>query len=197
MTDVERIEDLSELDEERDAQFTPPHDSHAEEAVRLGRRVGAAPQYLITPLGDVYSCYRGQWKKRCPQVHSNGYLALYLSTDGKRHRVYIHQALADAFIGPKPTPRHEVRHLNDNRLDNRLANLAWGTRAENSADMVRNGRSRPGVRNAQARLTEDQVRDIRRRWALRERQRDIAATHGVSQRAVLFILKGQTWKHVA
>ena len=44
------------------------------------------------------------------------------------------------FVGPKPYPRAEARHLNDISLDDRLENLAWGTHAENMADAVRNGR---------------------------------------------------------
>jgi hypothetical protein len=48
----------------------------------------------------------------------------------------------EAFVGPAPIlPSGQpalVRHLNDFPWDNRLANLAWGTTAENAKDAVRN-----------------------------------------------------------
>lgn len=50
----------------------------------------------------------------------------------------VHTLVALAFIGPRPE-RHDVRHLNDVRDDNRSINLAYGTRAENMQDSIRNG----------------------------------------------------------
>lgn len=35
----------------------------------------------------------------------------------------------------------EIRHFNDDPADNRLANLAYGTRRENMLDRARNGKS--------------------------------------------------------
>lgn len=57
---------------------------------------------------------------------------------GKRKTVSVHVAVLAAFVGPRPTG-HVARHLNDNKDDNRLANLAYGTYRENQLDTVRNG----------------------------------------------------------
>ena len=57
----------------------------------------------------------------------------------KRIRRYLHDLVLTAFVGPRPAGA-VARHLNDNRTDNRIENLAWGTRSENQHDAFRNGR---------------------------------------------------------
>lgn len=44
-----------------------------------------------------------------------------------------------AFVGPPPEGSRLARHLDDDRANNRLENLAWGTDADNNADARRNG----------------------------------------------------------
>lgn len=57
---------------------------------------------------------------------------------GRRHYDQVHRLVMAAFVGPCPDGM-EVRHLNGDPADNRLENLAYGTRAENIADAVRHG----------------------------------------------------------
>lgn len=45
--------------------------------------------------------------------------------------IKVHQAVCEAFNGPRPFPKAVVLHLNENGLDNRPSNLAWGTQREN------------------------------------------------------------------
>jgi hypothetical protein len=56
--------------------------------------------------------------------------------DGRVDRT-VHSLVLESFIGPCP-PGMEARHLNDDPMDNRLENLCWGTRSENSHDSIRN-----------------------------------------------------------
>lgn len=67
----------------------------------------------------------------------NGYRAVSI---GKRGKVKVCVLMAEAFIGPRPFMGARLRHLNDNSLDDRLENLAWGTDSDNKRDLVRNGR---------------------------------------------------------
>lgn len=63
----------------------------------------------------------------------------YLSLPG----LQVHRAVLSAFDGPQP-PGVVVRHKDDNRANNVLTNLEWGTRAENAADTAAAGRLRNG-----------------------------------------------------
>lgn len=70
-----------------------------------------------------------------PGVASNGYPTVAL---GRGNTRTVHSLVAEAFIGPCPAGK-EVRHLDGNRLNPRLANLAHGTRSENILDAVAHG----------------------------------------------------------
>lgn len=52
---------------------------------------------------------------------------------------FVHNLMLEAFVGPRPTPAHEGRHINGIPDDNRIENLAWGTRREQRLDDLRNG----------------------------------------------------------
>lgn len=56
------------------------------------------------------------------------------------HCVQLARLILTAFCGPPPTLKHVARHLNDDRSNNRLMNLAWGTQKDNTQDAIRNGR---------------------------------------------------------
>jgi hypothetical protein len=45
--------------------------------------------------------------------------------------VKVHRAVCSAFNGPPPFENAVVMHLNENSLDNRPDNLAWGTQKQN------------------------------------------------------------------
>lgn len=64
---------------------------------------------------------------------------LYDGTGGKPNARRIHHLVLEAFIAPRPAGAHG-RHLDDDRNNNHVSNLAWGTKSDNSHDMVRNGR---------------------------------------------------------
>lgn len=47
--------------------------------------------------------------------------------------IKMHQAVCEAFHGPKPFPKAVVIHLDENAHNNRPENLKWGTQKENCA----------------------------------------------------------------
>jgi len=80
--------------------------------------------------------------------------------------------------------------------------LELGTVAENNADMVRDGVSNKGKqfptiqgnKHYKSKLTEDQVKDIRRRH--NETLSQLAREFGIHKATVHDILVKKTWKHV-
>lgn len=64
----------------------------------------------------------------------------YLEFSHMSKKYLLHQVLAGTFL-EKPKGCTEVRHLDDNTL----SNLRWGTRADNAADSVRNGKHAVGL----------------------------------------------------
>jgi hypothetical protein len=100
-----------------------------------------------------------------------------------------------AWVGAR-LPGQVVRHLNGNKRDNRLANLVWGTQAENVADSIRHGTAVCGERNGSARLNEVAVRVIRFLAARGVQQKLLAMEHGVGPATVNHIVCRRTWKHI-
>lgn len=75
--------------------------------------------------------------------------------------------------------------------------LFLGTSRENTLDAVRKGRMQHGSTHVLAKLNEDDVREIRRRLALRHSHRLIAIDYGVAKETIRVLAHGRTWKHVA
>ena len=106
------------------------------------------PGYVATRDGRIFSesNWRGYGLRELRQdVDRHGYPSVRLTPMfGRRKRLKVHALVATAFLGARPSPAHEVRHLDGNPLNNAAENLAWGTRAENAADRERHGRTSRG-----------------------------------------------------
>ena len=74
-----------------------------------------------------------------PAKNKAGHLWFNVCREGRRKKMYVHRAVATAFIGPVPDGM-EVRHLDGDPENNRVDNLTYGTRSENMWDRVHHGR---------------------------------------------------------
>lgn len=151
--------------------------------------------YFATSDGRILSERRGPRRELTPALDKDGYRRVILMP-GRKNQI-VSNLVALAFIGPKPPGRIEVRHLNGVRTDDRSVNLAYGTSRENKADARRHGTLPIGVQNGRAKLSNDDVREIRRRCALSESKAALAKEFGVSPGAIYFIEQRQTWSHIA
>lgn len=115
---------------------------------------GHTPGYRVTPDGRVYSVghnWRGYGEREMRQtLNADGYPSVRLTIDGKRTRLAVHRLVAKHFLPPRPSSAHEVRHLDGDRMNSSVSNLAWGTRSENAADRERHGRTSRGQRHSLA-----------------------------------------------
>lgn len=67
------------------------------------------------------------------------YPSVNLSLNGRARCRFVHLLVLQAFVGERPSPEMQGRHLNGNKFDARLANLQWGTPSENNLDRVAHG----------------------------------------------------------
>ena len=151
--------------------------------------VGMDGRYSVSTFGRVRSE---------PHVHTKGRILSASPKNGyKRVRtalgeLYVHVAVLEAFIGPRP-PGQEARHLDRDRWNAALSNLAWGTPVENQADKRRHGTQPRGAKVASSKLTEDDVRAIR---ASREKGVVLARRYSVNQVTISNIRHRVIWRHV-
>ena len=109
----------------------------------------AAPGYMgsyeVSDRGRVYSVRRpgastsGRVMSAATSRH--GYQYVNLRKSGRYTRFFVHQLVLLTFVGPYPEGM-EIRHLDGDPTNNKLANLVYGTRSENIRDAVRHGTHR-------------------------------------------------------
>ena len=114
---------------------------------------------------------------------------------GKTVWTTVHRMVCLAFHGPAPEGK-EVAHGNGDPYDNRAENLRWATKEENAADRGIHGTAYRGDGHRWSRLTEEDVRDIRRRVGDGERQIDLATEYHMHRSAIAHIVSGRSWAHV-
>ena len=91
------------------------------------------PMYEVSDLGQV----RNKRTGRCMSKSTTdaGYLAVGVCKNGKAKIFLVHRLVALAFL-PQPEDSAVVHHINHDRQDARLANLAWVDRQTNNRDRI-------------------------------------------------------------
>jgi len=92
------------------------------------------------------------------------------------------------------TTGHFVLHSCDNPLCCNPDHLRLGTPQDNMADKVSRGRQARGNHNGMAKLTEQDILDIRAITGMY--QKDIAKRYGVSQSVISSIINRKNWHHI-
>jgi hypothetical protein len=162
--------------------------------------VGYEGLYAVTPGGEVWSCKQGslgRWQKMSAHPTSKGYMRVALYDGGIDRLEKVATIVCTAFHGPKPTPLHEVRHLDGVNDRDVASNLAWGTHQENMKDCILHGTMPKGETHWKAKLNETQVLEIRAlfasgNWSMLE----LAGKYAVSRMAINHICLRKTWKHI-
>jgi hypothetical protein len=150
--------------------------------------------YQVSSKGEVRSLNRG---KLLRQVKGHrGYRQVTLYSNGRAKCCLVHRLVAEAFLGVIPAG-WQVNHINGDKECNDVSNLEVVTAEENLQHAVRHGLVLRGEANPRARLTEADVRDIRRQRAEGVRVRTIARHYDLSERQVYLICRRLSWKHVA
>ena len=121
-----------------------------------------------------------------------------ISINGKQ--VYAHRYAYQRFIGSIPTGLY-VLHTCDNIKCVNPKHLFTGTQLDNMKDMKEKGRANKpkGESNGRAKLTDDDIRFIRKNYRARHRiygQKAMARKLGVSTNTIYEIVTGEKWSHV-
>jgi len=151
------------------------------------------PDYEISDLGRVRSHKRKKPKILSP-VSFGRYMALYLFKDTHKHVKYIHQLVAQAFLGPQLNL--DVRHLDGDRNNNCLTNLAYGTRKENMADALSHGTTARGEKCPHSKLTDSKVIELRKLRLEGVTVPKLSQMFGINIRNVYRALTGESWSHI-
>lgn len=162
------------------------------------KRKNVFNDYEIQENGDVISLKLGKRRKLKPAPDGFGHLYVCICNDGKVKNMKLHRLVALQYLPPQPSPKHEIRHIDGNKINNHFSNLCWGTHAENQADMVRHGTSPRGERHGLSRITEDQARRIKFLKGKVERgyYSKLARALRVNHKIISDILCDKTWRWI-
>ena len=181
------------------------------------RIISDFPDYAVSDGGRVRRLASGKILK----PHLGRYASLTLYRKRKPYFALVHRLVCSAFLGPAPTPRHQVAHSDGNGQHNHKDNLRWATSVENEADKSAHGtnlagrsswvplerrprgerhgrRTKPGAtargeRIGTAKLTNEKIAAIRLDSRSRKK---IATEYGITVTMVGYIQRGISWAHV-
>ncbi len=146
--------------------------------------------------GDTVQHRPARIMKQTPTGPS-GYFTVGLVGRGRKSkRVLVHRLVCEAFHGPCPQDKSHCAHWDGNPSNNRAENLRWATVKENSEDARRHGNLRVGEASNLARLSERDVREVRRRAEAGESSYAIAKDIGMTSGGVRKIVTRENWGHI-
>lgn len=136
------------------------------------------------------------WADPTHKRASNRRPTVTLCKDNHKETWQVHMIVALAFLGPYPEG-HEVNHIDGELTNTRASNFEYLTTKANHEHAARMGLKAHGTEHHAAKLTDEDVREIRQRYARGDiSQRALARAYPVNQAAVKDILLGITWTHV-
>lgn len=166
--------------------------------------------YRVTAAGDVIAPSGRHLGTRL--VSRNGYAHFSFTvhkTDRTKYglprviRLPVHRLASYQLFGEKALePGIEARHLNGNCLDNRLVNIAIGTRSDNMMDRPEHvrkaiaGYAGSHPRPSRRKCSDDQVRELRQRFKAGETALALAREFELAKGSVNNIVYGRSYKDV-
>lgn len=149
----------------------------------------------ISNLGRIKS----HGKRINGEISNKGYKRVHVSNNGQEYKFYHHQLVAQAFI-PNPYDKPCINHIDGNKLNNKVENLEWCTHSENLKHAYDTGlRDCKGELNTQSKLTEDDVRWIRKIYKKHDKLNNaykLAKKYNVSPKCIMNVVNYKTWKHI-
>jgi len=147
---------------------------------RIARTRGAVP-------GRILKSYQG----------NRPYVSIILTKNCSPHTYSLHRIVAEAFHGPCPDG-YEANHKNGITSDNRACNLEWVTPIANMQHSITTlGRNLIGENHPMARLTKDEVLEIRRlHTSTKLSMSEIASRFQTGRANIWLIVHRRNWRHI-
>lgn len=157
----------------------------------LGRVKSRGKQCAVSEKRDII---------RATSLTHDGYVKVRLLHRGMDKTARVHRLVAEAFL-PNPENKPTVNHIDGNKQNNAADNLEWADRTEQMAHAYALGLKAPLCGSAQpnAKLTDEQVRDIRDLYVPYDKCRGTVALskkYGVSNRVIGLIVRGMSYQNV-
>lgn len=170
--------------------------------------VGYENRLAVSTLGRVYAKKR---KKFIDFQDHKGYNGFTLTiSKGNRVKLMAHRLVAEAFLPPPSKPLTEecsrsfygsvlVRHGDDNRKNNAVSNLSWGTYADNTQDAVTRQRMNPpkGVEHWLSKFSREDIchiREVFKRGCHTNGVSGLARQYNVSACIISKIVRGLSYR---
>ncbi len=162
------------------------------------RKVPFAPDYEVSEFGAVRRLNtKGRYKTGrlvARTRHVFGYPVVNLSRPdkGRGWPCEVHTVVANAFLPPKPFQEAQTAHLDGDVENNHWKNFSWVTQKENVSHRVAHGTSPRGQQNGCAKLSAQDILNIRILCRHRTQQ-SVADQYKISFQQVSRIVRGVRW----
>lgn len=152
------------------------------------KRVPDWEEYAVSEDGRVWTLKMGDEPQevRGHVIRSNGLRQVALRYNDKTYAPTVGRLVLSVF-DPSPDPTLVVTHIDGNPSNDHLSNLRWAK----PMSWIHEGGKHP-----RARISEDDVRQMRQRYDNGESIMQIAKDYGVIYQVVYCVVKRKTWKHV-
>lgn len=154
------------------------------------------PGYKASSDGRILS-----YRKKTPRILKakclDGSWKLKLHRDKVEHRHSVGHLILLTFVGPPPKEM-VCCHGERGRDCHELSNLSWGTQLKNlGADKRRDGTLPQGKKNSQSKLTDQDILNIRAKYASGNyTQRQLAIEYNIQQPEISRIIARKRWAHI-
>ena len=144
---------------------------------------------------DVDVDENGCWRNRTYKLERNGYLRV--SFNSQKNRTTIPRLILIDRHGEEFMKNYVTRHLCNNKFCINPWHIIYGTQQENINDRQKAGRQAKGSKNGFAKLTEEEVKEIK--FFLKQNnltQTEIAKIFKTSNANISSIKNHKLWKHI-